>query len=77
MFSYKNVHQQVNIFHKTLINIYIYSNFVLNMLVTFDNRDTPWMAGKLEEKVKLRHKFYRDYLKNGQTQAGYIYHSML
>ena len=41
MFSYKNVHQQVNIFNKTIVNIF--SNFIPNKLVTFDDKDPPWM----------------------------------
>ena len=39
MFSYENVHQQVNIFNKTIINII--SNFIPNKLVTFDDKDPP------------------------------------
>ena len=44
MFSYKNVHQQVNIFSETIINIF--SNFIPNELVTFDDKDPPWMTEK-------------------------------
>ena len=61
MFSCKNVHQQVNIFNKTIINIF--SNFIPNKLVTFDDKDPPWMTEKLKEKIKWKHKVYRDYLK--------------
>ena len=50
MFSNKNVHQQVNIFNKTIINIF--SNFIPNKLVTFDDKDHPWMTEKLKEKIK-------------------------
>ena len=49
---YKNVHQKVNIFKKTIINIF--SNLNQNKLVTFDDKDPPWMTEKL--KVKLRWK---------------------
>ena len=48
MFSYKNVHQQANIFNKTII--YIFSNFIPNILVTFHDKDSPWMTEKLKEK---------------------------
>ena len=67
MFSYKNVHQQVNIFNETIINIF--SNFIPNELVTFDDKDPPWMTEKLKEKIKWKHKVYRDYLKNAKTEA--------
>ena len=71
MFSYENVHQQVNIFNKTIINII--SNFIPNKLVTFDDKDPPQMTEKLKEKIKWKHKVYRDYLKNGKTEADYMY----
>ena len=44
--SYKNVQQQVNIFNKTIMNIF--SNFVPNKLVTFDDKDLSWMTQKLK-----------------------------
>ena len=50
MFSCKNVPQQVYIFNKTIINIF--SNFIPNRLVTFDDEDHPWMTEKLKEKIK-------------------------
>ena len=49
MFSYKNIHQQVNLFNKA---INIFSNFIPNKLVTFDDKDPPWMTEKLKEKIK-------------------------
>ena len=70
IFSCKNVHQQVNIFNKTIINIF--SNFIPNKLVTFDDKDPPWMTEKVKEKIKWKHKFYRDYLKNRKTKADYM-----
>ena len=72
MFSCKNVHQQVNISNKTIINIF--SKFYIpNKLVTFDGKDPPWTTEKLKEKIKWKHKVYRDYLKNGKTEADYMY----
>ena len=58
MFSYKNVHQQVNIFNKTIVNIF--SNFIQDKLVTFDDKDSPWMKknkrkNKGETKTSLNH----------------------
>ena len=70
IFSCKNVHQQVNIFNKTIINIF--SNFIPNKLVTFDDKDPPWMTEKVKEKIKWKHKVYRDYLKNCKTKADYM-----
>ena len=41
--------------------------------MTFDDKDPPWMTEKLKEKIKWKHKVYRDYLKNGKTEADYMY----
>ena len=60
LFSSKNVHQQVKlklIKNKTIINIF--SNFASNKLVTFDDKDPPWMTEKLKEKIKWKQKVYR------------------
>ena len=71
-----NVHQQVNIFNKTITNIF--SNFIPNKLVNFDDKDPPWMTEKLKEKIKWKHKVYRDYLKNRKTEADcmYLHHAI-
>ena len=61
LFSCKNVHQQVNIFNKTIITIF--SNLTPNKLVTFDDKDPSWMTEKLKGKIKWKQKVYRDYLK--------------
>ena len=58
MFSYENVHPHVNIFNKTMN---IFSKFIPNKLVTFDDKDPPWMTEKLKEKIKSKHKIYGDY----------------
>ena len=47
MFSCKNVPQQVYIFNKTIINIF--SNFIPNKLVNFEDEDPPWMTEKLKK----------------------------
>lgn len=50
MFFCKNVHQHVNIFNKAIINIF--SNFIPNKFVTFDDKDLPWMTEKLKEEIE-------------------------
>ena len=50
-----------------LINLI--SNFIPDKLVTFDDKDPPWMTEKLKEKIKWKHKVYNNYLKNGKTEA--------
>ena len=57
-----------------LINIF--SNFIPNKLVTFNDKDPPWMTEKLKGKIKWKQKVYRDYLKNGKTEADYVHHAI-
>ena len=61
MFYCKNVQQQVNVFKKTIINIF--SSSSPNKLVTLDDKHLPWMKEKLKEKIEWKDKVYRDYLK--------------
>ena len=54
MFANKSVHDQVNIFNKTLINVFL--NFIPNKTVVFDDKDPPWMNEILENKIKWKNK---------------------
>ena len=54
MFANKNVHDQVNIFNKTLINVFL--NFIPNKTVVFDDKDPPWMNEILENKIKWKNE---------------------
>ena len=50
LFNNKTVNKQVSIFNETIINIF--SNFVPNKLVTFDDSDPPWMSDFIKNKIK-------------------------
>ena len=50
MFNNKSVHKQVSIFN--VIHMNIFSNFTPNKLVTFDDRDPPWMNDFVKSKIK-------------------------
>ena len=41
--------------------------------MTFDDKDPPWIAEKLKEKIKWKQKVYRDYLKNAKSEADYMH----
>ena len=63
MFNNKSVHKQVSIFNEILMNIF--SNFTPNKLVTFDDRDPPWMNDFVKSKIKLKNQHSKIYTKNG------------
>ena len=70
LFFNKNVHEQVSILNRTLINAF--SNFILNKQVTFNDKDPPWMTSNLRDKINWRNSIYKDYLKNGKINYHYI-----
>ena len=69
LFSNKNVNQQVIIFNRTVTKVF--PNFVPNKIVTFNDRDLPWMTSNIKDKINYRNKIYREYLKKGKQQVDY------
>ena len=52
-----------SIFNEILMNIF--SNFTPNKLVTFDDKDPPWMNDFVKSKIKWKNQLYKIYTKNG------------
>ena len=52
LFSGKNVHEQVEVFRKTLLNIF--HNFISNKLILCGDKDPPWMNDKLAISVSKK-----------------------
>ena len=48
----KAVHHQVRTLNDIVINVFL--NFVSNKIVTFDDRDPPWMTEFIETKIQRR-----------------------
>ena len=49
----------------TVINNF--SNLVQNKIVTFDDRDTPWMTGYIKTKIRQRDNIYKTYLRSSKN----------
>ena len=62
LFLNKDVHQQVRTLNDTIINFF--SNFVPNKIVTFDDRDPPWMTEYIKTKIHQRDNIYKNYLRS-------------
>ena len=60
-FFFKNVHQQINIFNKIFVNVFIH--FIPNKYVTFNNKDPPWMTNYLKYKIHCKNSLYLKYSK--------------
>ena len=56
-----------------ILSFVLSRKMIPNKLVTFDDKDPPWMTEKLKEKIKWKLKVYRDFLKNGKTEADYMH----
>ena len=56
-----------------ILSFVLSRKMIPNKLVTFDDKDPPWMTEKLKEKIKGKLKVYRDFLKNGKTEADYMH----
>ena len=70
MFNNKQFHKQVSIFNEVLRNIF--SNFTPNKLVTFDDRDPPWLNDFVKSKIKWKNQLHKIYTKNGYKYNDYV-----
>ena len=51
----------------------IFSNFIPNKLVTFNDKDpTWWMAPNLRNKINWKNGIYKEYVKNGKSNYHYL-----
>ena len=64
-FTGKDVHKQVEIFNSTLSNIM--NNYIPNKVISFDDRDAPWITNTIKKKILFKNSLLRNYLKNGKT----------
>ena len=70
LISNKSANQRVIIFNGTVMNVF--SNFVPNKFMTFNDQDTPWMTSSIKDKINYRSNIYRKYLKKDKQQVDYI-----
>ena len=68
----KTLHKQLSIFNETLMNIF--SNFIPNKYITFNDRDPPWMNNSVKTKVKFKNQLCNTYTKNGYKGNDYNMH---
>ena len=52
LFSGKNVHEQVELFNKTLLNIFY--NLIPNKIIVYDGRDPPWIDYEIKKMIKRK-----------------------
>ena len=69
LFLSKNVHQQVRTLNDIVTNVF--SNFVPNKIVTFDDGDPPWMTEYIKTKIQQRDNTYKNYLRNSKNNQDF------
>ena len=62
--------EMVNIFTETFLNIM--SSNIPNKIVTFDDRDAPWVTPSLKNLLSKDRKIYAEWNKNGRFPAQYV-----
>ena len=50
----------------------VFSNFVPNKFVTFNDRKPLWMSSNIKYKINYRNNIFREYLKKGKQQVDYM-----
>ena len=49
----------------------IFSNFIPNKYVTFNDRDPPWINDFVKTKIKFENQLYNTNIKNGYKDTDY------
>ena len=60
--SGKNVHEQVELFNKRLLNIF--HNFISNKTIVCDDRDPPWMNDEIKKVIKRKNWVFQSQRKS-------------
>lgn len=63
MFFGKNVHKQVRIFYKTILNIF--QVFFPNKTIICDDKDDPWMNVETKPLIRITNLLYQRQGKSG------------
>ena len=63
LFLGKNIHQQVEIFNKTLVNIF--HNYILNIFILCDDKDPPWINEEIKSVNHKKNSLYQRQIKSG------------
>ena len=63
LFSDKNVHEQAELFDKTLLNIF--HNFIPNKISLRNDKDRPWMNDEIKTLIKRKNQLFQCQRKSG------------
>ena len=68
-FEGKNVHEQVHLFNKTILNIF--HNYIPNRTILFNNKHPPWFNNEIRKILTKENEVLKQYIANGKCQTDY------
>ena len=66
-----NPTEMVEMFTNSLSEIF--SEYIPNKVVKFDDRDPPWMKRELKTALKRKHRIYAKFVRRGRKQEDWDY----
>ena len=70
LFQNENVHEQSLTLNRIILNVF--ANFVPNKIVTFNDKDPPWMTQYLKSQMNWRNSVYQEYHRK-RSQCWWFY----
>ena len=67
LFDKKDVNNYVKVLNDTITNVF--SDFVPNKILTFDDRDRPWMNELIKSKIMWKNCNYKSYPNNFKSSV--------
>ena len=70
LFANEPVESQVSDLNNLLLNIY--SNYIPNKTVLFDDKDPPWMTNRIRAVLEMNNNAYKEYIRSGTRHSYYV-----
>ena len=70
LFENKSINDQVKFLNDTLMNIF--KNFIPNKILTFNDKDPPWINENVKHLIKIKNDILKLYFKNGRNANDFI-----
>ena len=68
-FEGKNVHEQIHIFNKTILNTF--HNYIPNKTILCNDKDPPWFNNEIRKILTMKNKIFERYIAHGKFQTDY------
>lgn len=69
LFEGKNVHYEVYLFNKTILNIF--QNSIPNEIIICNDKDLPWVKDKIRQVMSKKNYLFKQLINNSKLQSDY------